>query len=138
MAGWFIWLCILSTRYVAQVGPYTVLNNFIHVFGPQLSWWVIWLLSLVALVVIELVVQSVRRVYFPNDQDLMQRIEKDSEAAKAVAKRAHDASNGGVDAMEMHNVGAGSGPMDEEAWTGTRRSRASYHGTQPVIQEDSY
>lgn len=76
--GWFVWLIILSQLYPKHVGPYVARDSLLHNFGGQLSWWVGVLLCLAALVVIELAVQSIRRVYFPNDVDYMQRIEKDA------------------------------------------------------------
>lgn len=71
-------MLVLSGIYPLKFGPYIVRDAFIHNFGHTLSWWTIVLLELAALVVMELVVQAVRRVYWPTDQDLMQRIEKDN------------------------------------------------------------
>lgn len=81
---------------------YLVRDNFLNHFGRQLSWWAICLLELGALVVLDLVVQSIRRVYFPTDQDLMQRIEKDAKSQKAMHDHASRLENG--DALEMHDV----------------------------------
>ncbi|UNI19607.1 drs2 neo1 protein [Purpureocillium takamizusanense] len=77
VGGWFLWNMILSAVYKRQVGPYIVRDSFLRNFGRELQWWTTMLLGLTVLVALELVVQGVRRVYWPTDQDLMQRIEKD-------------------------------------------------------------
>lgn len=91
-------MLILSQMYPANMAIYLVKDGFIHNFGPTLAWWVIILLELAALIVVDLAVQSIRRVYFPNDVDLMQRIEKD--AAKKALKGEKDAD------VEMQEVEA--------------------------------
>ncbi|KAF4979421.1 hypothetical protein FZEAL_4364 [Fusarium zealandicum] len=78
IAGWFLWMLAISGVYPEEFGPYIVRDTFIHNFGRTLQWWTAVLLELIVLIVIDLVVQSIRRVYFPEDQDLMQRIEKDN------------------------------------------------------------
>lgn len=72
----------LSGIKPTSFGPYIVRDAFIDNFGDTLQWWTIVLLELIVLIVIELVVQAIRRVYFPSDQDLMQRIEKDGNVDK--------------------------------------------------------
>ncbi|KAG9252170.1 uncharacterized protein F5Z01DRAFT_676059 [Emericellopsis atlantica] len=101
VAGWFLWMIIISQTYEAVAGIYVVKDGFLHNFGPTLAWWTIILLELAALVVIDLAVQSIRRVYFPNDQDLMQRVEKD--ARKKKRKGIKDAEKGGAD-VELDEV----------------------------------
>lgn len=102
IAGWWIWQCIISRMYDNVLDIYLVRDNFLVHFGPQLSWWAICLLELGALVILDLVVQSIRRVYFPTDQDLMQRIEKDAKSKKAMQDHAARLENG--EGMEMHDV----------------------------------
>ncbi|KAG4262036.1 phospholipid-translocating ATPase [Fusarium proliferatum] len=82
VAGWFLWMLALSGIKPKSFGPYIVRDTFIDNFGRTLQWWTLVLLELVVLIVIDLVVQAVRRVYFPGDQDLMQRIEKDGNVDK--------------------------------------------------------
>lgn len=77
--GWFIWLLILSKALSKTMGIYLVHDTFIHNFGAHLSWWTTLLLALSAPVILELVVQGVRRVYWPTDQDLMQRLEREND-----------------------------------------------------------
>lgn len=82
VGGWFLWLVILARIYPEQIGIYIVRDGLLHNWGTHLSWWTTLLLVLTAPIIAELVVQSIRRVYWPTDQDLMQRIEKDEEARK--------------------------------------------------------
>lgn len=77
--GWFLWLIALAGLYREQVGIYIVRDAFLYNFGRQLLWWLAVLLELAVLIVIDLAIQSIRRVYWPTDQDLMQRIEKDGQ-----------------------------------------------------------
>lgn len=80
-----------------------VRRAFIDNFGRQLSWWTTLLVALATLVVLDLVVQGIRRVYWPTDQDLMQRIEKDAGAREAL--REHAALTEGRDEdIEMQDL----------------------------------
>lgn len=89
--------------YKPAVGIYIVRDTFIHNFGPTLAWWTVILMELATLVVIDLAVQSIRRVYFPTDVDLMQRIEKD--AAKATKNKSATAEKGQIDGVELEHMG---------------------------------
>jgi len=102
VAGWFVWMCILSQTYNPAIGIYAVRDAFLHNFGPTLSWWVIILLELAALLVLDLAVQSVRRVYFPTDVDLMQRIEKD--VAKERRRKAISGEKGQGEGLELEQM----------------------------------
>ncbi|KAL7795311.1 hypothetical protein V8C37DRAFT_374063 [Trichoderma ceciliae] len=109
VAGWFLWNLALSAAYTRTVGPIIVRDDFIQNFGPRLSWWTTLLLGLVTLVIIELAVQAVRRVYWPTDQDLMQRIEKDANSKeilrKYAADGAGDAETGNAQGIELEEMG---------------------------------
>ncbi|KFA79859.1 hypothetical protein S40288_03763 [Stachybotrys chartarum IBT 40288] len=104
VVGWFVWLLILSGAYERSVGPYIVRDGFIENFGRQLLWWATVLLGLTILVVAELVLQAVRRVYWPNDQDLMQRIEKDALAQGKLRDQAQAAERGETDGIELREL----------------------------------
>ncbi|KAF4436512.1 phospholipid-translocating ATPase [Fusarium austroafricanum] len=99
VAGWFLWMLAISGAKPLSFGPYIVRDAFIKNFGRTLSWWTLVLLELIVLVVIDLVVQAIRRVYFPGDQDLMQRIEKDGNVDKVFGD-GKDAEEGGAEAEE--------------------------------------
>ncbi|KAG5976494.1 hypothetical protein E4U55_007305 [Claviceps digitariae] len=104
VAGWFLWCLFLSGTYPRKVGKDMVRKGLLQNFGRQLSWWTTLLLALATLVVMDLVVQAVRRVYWPTDQDLMQRIEKDEEARRAVCE---GGDGGGDEDLEGRGRGRG-------------------------------
>jgi phospholipid-translocating ATPase len=106
VAGWFLWNIILSRMYAHEFAIYFVRDNFLHNFGGVLSWWVTIALALFSLIVMELCVQAIRRVYWPTDQDLMQRIEKDAVANKIVRDRAAAAERGEAEELELQDVTA--------------------------------
>lgn len=74
--------------YPQRVGKDMVRRGFLDNFGRQVSWWTTLLVALATLVIMDLVVQGVRRVYWPTDEDLMQRIEKDAGARQALREHA--------------------------------------------------
>ncbi|KAJ2899996.1 hypothetical protein MKZ38_002715 [Zalerion maritima] len=76
IGGWFLWNLILSEIFKGGFGPYIVKDAFIHNFGHTLKWWTTCLISLTAVILVELVVAAIRRSYFPTDQDRMQVIER--------------------------------------------------------------
>jgi hypothetical protein len=75
--GWFLWNILLSVLYPTSDGTYLVKDSFLKKFGRDLIWWATVLVTLMAVVTLELVVNAMRRVYWPHDQDFMQRIERD-------------------------------------------------------------
>lgn len=91
IGGWFLWCVALSGVYPSDFAIYNVRNSFVDNFGRRLLWWATLLLTLVTPIIIELVVQSIRRVYWPTDQDLMQRIEQDSDSKRLLQQVAQDA-----------------------------------------------
>lgn len=83
---------LLSLIYQPTIGPIIVKGDLLHNFGRRLSWWTTLLLVLATLIIIELAVQALRRVYWPTDQDLMQRIEKDANSKEILTRYAADGS----------------------------------------------
>ncbi|KAK1253305.1 hypothetical protein MKX07_001382 [Trichoderma sp. CBMAI-0711] len=90
LTGWFIWNLVISAVYQPTVGPIVVRDDFIQNFGPRLSWWTTLLLGIVTPITMELAVQAIRRVYWPTERDLMQRVEKDANAKEILKKYAAD------------------------------------------------
>ena len=126
VAGWFLWMLALSGIKPTSFGPYIVRNAFIDNYGRRLVWWTTVLLELIVLIVIELVVQAIRRVYFPSDQDLMQRIEKDGNVDRVFGD-GKDAEEGDGEAEE--------GVMSEPAPEGerVRERKAGHDDYQPTF-----
>lgn len=75
IAGWFLWNLFLSAIYSDKIGPYTVRDAFIHDFGRKPTWWLTLVMTLAMVIVLELAVTALRRIFWPQDQDLMQEAE---------------------------------------------------------------
>ncbi|CAK7231159.1 drs2 neo1 protein [Sporothrix eucalyptigena] len=125
VTGWFLWSILLSAVYKSKSGPYLVHSSFLRNFGRTATWWVTLIVTLAAVVVLELVVNGVRRAVFPTDLDLMQKIEHDRDVRAVL--REHAAENG--EAGGVYDVpgdlanGAGDG-----AATPVRKSMAGDDG----------
>ncbi|TPX10958.1 uncharacterized protein E0L32_008164 [Thyridium curvatum] len=74
VAGWFAWNVFLSAVY-GHGGPYRVRKELLWNFGRKYSWWLTCAVILAACVVLELVVTSARRAFWPRDQDVAQEFE---------------------------------------------------------------
>lgn len=92
VGGWFVWNLFLSAIYSPEVGPYMVRGAFVHNFGREPMWWLTAAMVLVAVVVLELLLASARRAFWPRDQDLMQELEKDAGVMEVM--REHAAARG--------------------------------------------
>lgn len=138
IAGWFVWNLFLSAIYPRTVGPISVRDAFLHAFGDRLSWWTTLLLTLATLIIIELAVQAIRRVYWPTDQDLMQRIEKDTNSKQILrqyaAEGAGDLERGKAQAqgIELEEIGLQPDIRREEGVTLlTERGRSAERSQSP-------
>ncbi|PSS00840.1 hypothetical protein BD289DRAFT_458411 [Coniella lustricola] len=76
VAGWFLWNLFLSAIYSETPGPYAVRDAFMDNFGKTSTWWLTLAMVLAMVVVFELAVTALRRIYWPQDQDLVQEQEK--------------------------------------------------------------
>ncbi|WYZ38535.1 hypothetical protein EsH8_III_000449 [Colletotrichum jinshuiense] len=78
VGGWFLWNIILSAAFRPVLRIYQIRHAFLENFGRTLSFWTTILLALSTVMILELVVDAIRRVYWPHDVDLMQRLERDA------------------------------------------------------------
>lgn len=137
VGAWFIWMLILAVVYNRGNSIYIVRGAFLHNFGRQLVWWATALIALMTITVIELAVQALRRVYWPTDQDLMQRIEQDQEALKAMEDHERDTEAAMQQVEEEHVAAAataaagGAAVRDASRASGHRLSRLSHDGSKP-------
>lgn len=76
IGGWFLWNLILAKAYKRVIGPYSVHDAFLYRFGKMPLWWLTLVMVLIMVIVLELAVTAMRRVFWPQDQDLMQEMEK--------------------------------------------------------------
>ncbi|KAL8403728.1 hypothetical protein RB594_008833 [Gaeumannomyces avenae] len=118
VTGWWLWNLALAGVYNESIGPYIVKGSFIHGFGRTAVWWLSVIGALAAVVVLELAVKSIRRIYFPNDTIIMQELEqkqRKKEAAEAGRRgRGGDMSGGGgghdeIDGQELEGQGRNHG-----------------------------
>ncbi|KAM3543215.1 hypothetical protein ARSEF1564_003845 [Beauveria bassiana] len=103
VGGWFIWLLILTKAISPAMNVYLVYDTFIRNFGARLEWWIMLLLALTGPLMLELVIQSVRRVYWPTDTDLMQRMEKDADTQQMQALFDQDPESHRHDDHDSHD-----------------------------------
>ncbi|KAH8878599.1 phospholipid-translocating P-type ATPase [Thozetella sp. PMI_491] len=75
VSGWFVWNLFLSVIYAMNPGPYLVRNAFLRNFGRNPVWWFTGIAALGAVLTFEIWVKSIRRMFWPSDQQLMQEIE---------------------------------------------------------------
>ncbi|KAF3771031.1 hypothetical protein M406DRAFT_87833 [Cryphonectria parasitica EP155] len=94
VTGWFLWNLFLSAIYKKESGPYTVRDGFMDNFGKTPTWWLTLVMVLAMLVVFELAVTALRRIYWPQDQDLVQELEKFGDAVGSTSDRASAAELG--------------------------------------------
>ncbi|KKZ59963.1 phospholipid-translocating ATPase [[Emmonsia] crescens] len=81
VGGWFLWNIILSRRYAINA-IYNVRDNFLPRTGRNLLWWATVLLAVVAVVLFEVCVTTLRVALFPADVDYFQEYECDLEIRK--------------------------------------------------------
>ncbi|PFH56082.1 hypothetical protein XA68_17086 [Ophiocordyceps unilateralis] len=91
MGAWFTMMAGLCAAYVGKIGPKPIRHALTVTFGPSLRWWMTVVAAFTTLLVLELTVQTLRRVYFPSDVDREQRLEK----VEAAALRDEEKEEGG-------------------------------------------
>lgn len=99
VAGWFLWNLFLSAIYKRSPSPYAVRDAFIEAFGRDPTWWLTVVMVLAMVILLELMITAVRRILWPQDQDLMQEAEK---------------FNGVLDVMREHAAELGEAEDDSE------------------------
>jgi phospholipid-translocating ATPase len=85
IGGWFLWNILLAASYkdsTSGKGIYDVKGNFFNRTGRSLAFWVVLLLIVVAVVLFEVTVSTIRATLFPTDVDIFQEFEQDIEIRK--------------------------------------------------------
>jgi phospholipid-translocating ATPase len=81
VGGWFMWNILLSLVFKISGNKnyllYPLSQGFLHRFGTNLLWWLVLILTLAALIVLELGVSSLRKTFWPTDTDVFQELQKD-------------------------------------------------------------
>ncbi|KAK9449646.1 uncharacterized protein V1518DRAFT_414280 [Limtongia smithiae] len=76
--GWFAWTLLLTLVYGYNYTRYIVKGTLVHTFGPDLQWWLTFLLCCGAPIVFDMCLIVLRAAVFPSDTDVFQQIEQDS------------------------------------------------------------
>ncbi|EEY20423.1 phospholipid-transporting ATPase [Verticillium alfalfae VaMs.102] len=119
VGGWFLWNLILSGIFEESLRIYQIRRAFIDNFGRTANFWAVVLVALGAVLVLELLVHAMRRVYFPHDVDLMQRVEREEKKALKRGVAVADAEEGdGAEAFEAKDH---QGVMPRSAGTSQQR-----------------
>ncbi|EGY23631.1 phospholipid-transporting ATPase [Verticillium dahliae VdLs.17] len=106
VGGWFLWNLILSGIFEERLRIYQIRRAFIDNFGRTANFWAVVLVALGAVLVLELLVHAMRRVYFPHDVDLMQRVEREEKKALKRGVAVADAEEGdGAEALDAKDQG---------------------------------
>lgn len=70
-------------------------DAFIYNFGRKPTWWLTAVMALAMVIVFELAVSAVRRIFWPQDQDLMQEAEKHAGMLDVMREHAAEAGEAG-------------------------------------------
>ncbi|KUI52838.1 putative phospholipid-transporting ATPase DNF3 [Cytospora mali] len=121
VAGWFIWNLFLSAIYKAQVGPYTVRDGMTNNFGRTPTWWLTVVMALAVVILFELSLSAVRRIFWPQDQDLMQEVERYAGVLDVMREHAAEMGEAGIDnrkiSRDSYAVPPPFAPTPEESMT---------------------
>ena len=136
--GWFLFNLVIGEIYPGGMNIYLVRRAFVDNYGRTLLWWTTGLWTLLTLIVIELILGAVRRVYWPGDWEVMQRLEKngeldklDEESGDAEAEVEEDnEARRSVAAQEGARGGAERGPSLQVESRG-----ASFQDRRPSLQD---
>lgn len=79
---------------------------FIYNFGRQPTWWLTAIMALAMVIVFELAVSAVRRIFWPQDQDLIQETEKYAGVLDVMKEHAAELGEAGVTAAGGDGKGA--------------------------------
>lgn len=82
VGGWFLWNIILSCTYKPSSTIYYVRSTFLRGFGASLTWWLVLIIILLAIIVFELGVKALLAAFFPTDEDAFQILEQDADVKR--------------------------------------------------------
>ncbi|KAF6819097.1 phospholipid-transporting ATPase DNF3-like protein 2 [Colletotrichum sojae] len=111
VGGWFLWNILLSAAFKAEHRIYMIRHTFLNNFGRTLNYWAVIFITLSAVIVLELLINAIRRVYWPQDVDFMQRLEKDDRKKQKNESNMEQADGTSTALEVIHNkTDSGSSP----------------------------
>ena len=90
-----MWNPLIASLYPTHYATYAVHDSFFKTFGQQLNWWTASGGIIATVLILELSVTALRRVYWPNDVDLWQEIERQGSASVRQVVDEHTAAERG-------------------------------------------
>lgn len=97
VGGWFLWNIILSATYNPKSTIYYVRSTFLEGFGASLTWWLVLIIILLAVIIFELGTKALLSAFFPTDEDQFQVLEKDPDVKRRFEEAAADELQQGWD-----------------------------------------
>lgn len=84
VGGWFLWNIFLDLKYNIEAGKgiYDVPHNFLNQTGRNFTFWIVLFLAVMAVVLFEIAIATIRATLFPTDVDIFQEYEQDLEIRK--------------------------------------------------------
>ena len=116
VGGWFLWNLVLAGLYKpSKTYPlYPIYRSFLDYYGRNLLWWLLVLLTLAALVVVELGVSSIRKTFWPTDTDVFQVLQKDSIIRKRFEETIRKEEEGSLSEVAMGSENKSSTDVQRE------------------------
>lgn len=105
VGGWFLWNIFLDKKYTIKSGKgiYRVPHNFLEEVGRDFTFWIVLFLAIMAVVLLEIAMATIRAALFPTDADIFQEYEMDldvrkrfEEAAAPELQQGWQSSEGGI------------------------------------------
>jgi phospholipid-translocating ATPase len=97
VGGWFLWNIILSATYNPASTIYYVRSTFLTGFGASLTWWLVLIIILLAIVTLELAAKALLAAFLPTDEDAFQILEKDPQVKRRFEQAASEELQQGWD-----------------------------------------
>jgi phospholipid-translocating ATPase len=97
VGGWFLWNIILSATYNPKSTIYYVRSTFLKGFGASLTWWLVLIVILLAVIIFELGTRALLSAFFPTDEDHFQVLEKDPDVKRRFEEAAAEELQQGWD-----------------------------------------
>lgn len=82
VGGWWLWNLVLSQVYDPENREYNVNGGLTEGFGKNTLWWMTLILIVLSVSVLELIVKTIKTIYFANDVEIFQVYERDLETKK--------------------------------------------------------
>ncbi|KAK4191244.1 putative phospholipid-transporting ATPase DNF3 [Podospora australis] len=99
IAGWWLWIILLSVIMEKKLTLYMVGDTFLERFGKERLWWMVHFIALSALITFELAATSLRKSLWPTDQDLAQELESFDGVMDVMREHAGEHGEGGAGMM---------------------------------------